>query len=696
MNVSRIAGLFSCVLILIGPRAQAQSTRLMISEVQVGGIEEDIEFVELHNPTAEAINLSPRGINLRLHIRNAHGSSDVNKTLTFVRTTIPPFGYFLIASTAFNRLHPGMADATYSASSNSLLSDGSVYISTSGAAFNAVIDKVGWGAGGGERGSEGNPFPTAPPPGGSLKRKPEIKTSNAEPDLSGASRPGHRIDTNDNAADFEVRATSNPQNSRTEILNLVPALTAVAPDTGFMGQTTKLVLTGEHFVHGRTQVDFGPDILVDSVEFAGSGKLVVHLIVDRTTESGPRDVVVTNGPGISVRSPRAFVVAFPLPRLASVSPNIVSIGQSVTVDFFGDNFIEGRTEISLGAGITVNSFRVNGLNHATATVTVDHMALIGVREIVVRNPAPGGGMTTIPAGIMVGYPSAVLTNVEPAGGLRGARSKIRLRGEQFIEGVTTVSFGPEIEVLSLSRVSQNEAVVGIAVPFAAPAGAYDVSVTNPSPGGGTAVLSEGFLIENPAPVLSRITPSVGVQRGTVNLHITGNGFIDGVTSLSFGDHITINSLSVKPNTELNANITIGSGAALGPRNVTITNARPGGGTVTLTDAFRVEPEVQKDAEKEHASAPEVFALHEGYPNPFNPATTVRYALPERARVKLEIYNMLGNVVAAMVEGEKQKGYYEISWVADNQPSGVYLVRMQAEGLESQKRFIGSRKVVLVK
>ncbi|MEX0736749.1 MAG: T9SS type A sorting domain-containing protein, partial [Bacteroidota bacterium] len=118
--------------------------------------------------------------------------------------------------------------------------------------------------------------------------------------------------------------------------------------------------------------------------------------------------------------------------------------------------------------------------------------------------------------------------------------------------------------------------------------------------------------------------------------------------------------------------------------------------VSLAGAFTVETGTPSRAETTLDLIPEVFVLHEAYPNPFNPATKIRYAIPEGARVKLEIYNMLGNVVAALVEGEKQKGYYEITWVAENQPSGVYLVRMQAEGLESQKRFIGSRKVVLVK
>jgi hypothetical protein len=58
--------------------------------------------------------------------------------------------------------------------------------------------------------------------------------------------------------------------------------------------------------------------------------------------------------------------------------------------------------------------------------------------------------------------------------------------------------------------------------------------------------------------------------------------------------------------------------------------------------------------------------------------------------------MLGNVVAQLIRGERSKGTYELQWHADNLPSGVYLIRLLAESAESTKRFVASRKVVLVK
>jgi hypothetical protein len=58
--------------------------------------------------------------------------------------------------------------------------------------------------------------------------------------------------------------------------------------------------------------------------------------------------------------------------------------------------------------------------------------------------------------------------------------------------------------------------------------------------------------------------------------------------------------------------------------------------------------------------------------------------------------MLGNIVAELVNADRTKGTYELQWHADYLPSGVYLIRMTAESSESAKRYLSSRKVILMK
>jgi hypothetical protein len=74
--------------------------------------------------------------------------------------------------------------------------------------------------------------------------------------------------------------------------------------------------------------------------------------------------------------------------------------------------------------------------------------------------------------------------------------------------------------------------------------------------------------------------------------------------------------------------------------------------------------------------PSRFALLQNYPNPFNASTTIRYSLPERSDVRIDIYNILGQRVATLFEGIMQSGYHAVTWQADGFPSGIYFARLQ--------------------
>jgi hypothetical protein len=78
------------------------------------------------------------------------------------------------------------------------------------------------------------------------------------------------------------------------------------------------------------------------------------------------------------------------------------------------------------------------------------------------------------------------------------------------------------------------------------------------------------------------------------------------------------------------------------------------------------------------NVPGIFSLR-SYPNPFNASTTIRYGLPEQSDVRIEIYNILGQRVVTLFDGNRQAGYHTVTWRADHYPSGVYFSRLQAGG-----------------
>jgi hypothetical protein len=74
-----------------------------------------------------------------------------------------------------------------------------------------------------------------------------------------------------------------------------------------------------------------------------------------------------------------------------------------------------------------------------------------------------------------------------------------------------------------------------------------------------------------------------------------------------------------------------------------------------------------------------FVLDQNYPNPFNPSTKINYSVPSGARVKLILYDVLGNQVRILSDQFREAGNYSYSLNADGLSSGVYIVRLNAGG-----------------
>ncbi len=88
--------------------------------------------------------------------------------------------------------------------------------------------------------------------------------------------------------------------------------------------------------------------------------------------------------------------------------------------------------------------------------------------------------------------------------------------------------------------------------------------------------------------------------------------------------------------------------------------------------------------------PSGFQLDQNYPNPFNPTTVISFTLPEATHVKLEIYNVMGQLVSTVVDGYREAGSHTAIWSGSDAASGIYLYRLEAG------EFVETKKMVLLK
>jgi hypothetical protein len=98
-------------------------------------------------------------------------------------------------------------------------------------------------------------------------------------------------------------------------------------------------------------------------------------------------------------------------------------------------------------------------------------------------------------------------------------------------------------------------------------------------------------------------------------------------------------------------------------------------TVLEGQILYIPPAASKQAA--HPAVADGFQLHQNFPNPFNPTTTISFAVPEDAQVRVVVYNVTGEVVAELVNGGVKAGVHEVVWNASDAPSGNYFVRLMS-------------------
>lgn len=375
-----------------------------------------------------------------------------------------------------------------------------------------------------------------------------------------------------------------------------------------------------------------------------------------TALANPLVVRVTNADGYSVSG---VSVSFAI----STAPTGAT-GQSLSTATTTTNS-SGQASTVLTLGNKVGTYTVtatsSGLSGSPVTFTTS--ATAGTAKTISQT---AGDNQTGPIGTQLANPFLVM--VTDAGGNPVQGVSVGFAIASTPTGATGQSLSAAVGTTNGSGTASTILTLGNK------AGSYTVSATSSGLSGSPVMFTATGA--NPVPTLSSVSTNRAGRGSRINQTVGGGNFLPGVTTVSFGADITVNSQVVIRPTQISSNISIGAGASIGARDVTVTNAGPGGGTATLTNGFTVDTSTPMNVEIISGSVPDQFVLRDAYPNPFNPSTTIQFALPKTSFATLKVYNLVGKEVATLVAQELNAGYYATKWLADV-PSGIYFYSLQA-------------------
>ena len=180
-----------------------------------------------------------------------------------------------------------------------------------------------------------------------------------------------------------------------------PTVTAVNPGSGRVGETLSVTITGT-YLEEASAVSFGAGITVSSFTADSDTQITASIAIGSGASQGARTVSVTTPDGTATKS-GGFTVTSPLaPSVTGISPDSGEQAESLDVTITGSNFV-AVSDVSLGEGVTVNSFTVGTETQITASIAVAAGATVGSRTVSVTGP---DGTATKTGGFAVASPLA--------------------------------------------------------------------------------------------------------------------------------------------------------------------------------------------------------------------------------------------------------------------------------------------------
>lgn len=241
------------------------------------------------------------------------------------------------------------------------------------------------------------------------------------------------------------------------------------------------------------------------------------------------------------------------------------------------------------SGVTISDIQILSPTSLSFVVDVAETADLVTLNLIAKTAlgsgveiAEGKGIITIETATS----TASVLSLTPTRLIQGTTATLTIQGinTAFTDDMV-VELGTGITVDSVTRVSDTEATVEVTVAAGAPIGFRTLTA-------GSITLNDALLIgsESSVPVISAISPKTLQQSQTTSVTVTGTNthFEDGVTSASFGDNVTVNSVTVNSPTEAIVNVTVDAAAAIGFRNITLMTD---GESATLLNGLYLDKQV---------------------------------------------------------------------------------------------------------
>ena len=271
---------------------------------------------------------------------------------------------------------------------------------------------------------------------------------------------------------------------------------------------------------------------------------------------------------------------YPTPSISSLSPATYFVGTTPppTLDVFGSGFTPVSVVRWGGANLTT-SYVSSG--HLRATPSNGFVASHGNRTIRVFTPC--GGLSNS-LQVAVEHPTPVVSTISPSSVLRGIATNLTICGSGFGNFSTVQVDGTNVAVTSASATKLTITVPGALL---APQGSLPITVTNPSPGGGTD--SGNVIVTNPPPMLAS-TSATSVTAGDpnpLNLTLSGANFVPNSSVTWNGVTLTSFAVTYVNSTTLQVVVPPALFSTPGTVTVCVVNPGPGGGASCLS--FTVFP-----------------------------------------------------------------------------------------------------------